>query len=218
MEQYKYILYSHLHDNNDHTFSYVANKDIDKTSFAQRVAAVNQYIFGTETPASGQSVTLLQTHTGACATADHGFECIGLLLGNDQPTNKWDPAAGKPPSLGGCFRIPQASGSCWFVQPAVSIDLGVVKPGADPTAAQLLYSCQGLPPTYQVSLQGGGSSVEDARAGVSVGIKIGGDDLPARVRDTSPGARTLTLDLRPKLAQGATGDFRATGVLELAPE
>ncbi len=217
-EQYKGFYVGHLHDAKGGLFQYFTEKYFGNIEWRERVKMINQEVFGTPNPNVGQTQSLPIEHQGSCAVDDGGFECIGVLLGTS-PWNPWDPSWGKPPTLGGCFRIPPPTGSCWFVSPTASVDIGRVQAGSGGRASTtILYACEGSPPAYRVSLSRGGSSVEDSDKGVSVGIKIGGGDLPYRLSDTSPGARDMEIELTVQTAPGTTGDFRATGVLELAPE
>lgn len=217
VENYAAAGYGHLHDERG-SFYYDTTNVKMRGDWRNRVQQINEYIFKSGVPVEGQTTVIYQGHDGSCAAQDGGFECVGILLGEDG-RNTWDPKNGKPPNLGGCFRVPPASGSCWFASPEKSVNLGVVSGGDNQgTGTEIQYACDGQPPAYRVSLVGGGSSVTDAGMGVSVEIKIGGGNLPYRLTDTGPGTRNLEVDLYPKAEAGATGDFRAHGVLELAPE
>lgn len=215
IRSYGHYDFIHLHDSGG-SFSYATYKTFSSSDFASRLAQINNLVFGTNSPVTGQIAVKNEVHSGSCAADDGGFECVGVLVG-PRDSNLWNPSDGTPPTVGGCFRVPPAAGSCWFMTRTNSKELGTIQNGAA-SSVTLGYQCQGTAPDYEVSLAGGGSSVRDDGGKVSVEIKVGGQQLPYTLAKPAAGARELKLDLQVAADPSASGKFSAYGVLMIEPK
>ncbi|WP_205647190.1 reverse transcriptase domain-containing protein [Aeromonas jandaei] len=199
-------------------YGYPAEREFHSDTAEGRLGEINRWLFGTDHPKIGQTVTKTDGHSGDC-TFQYGDppECFGVLLGSR--TNTWDPHVGPPPNVGGCRNVPAANMGCTFTLPAASLDVGAVQAGSSKEASMtVVYQCYKTPLPTVVDLGGGGSSLVDKKAGVSADIKIAGSELPVKLNDTSEGSHELKLDVTIRSGPDGSGPFSAAGVLEIEPQ
>lgn len=206
--------YGHLHYG-DKGFVYSTHNTFSSDDYNNRVAQINQLMFNTSTPAPGATTTIFMHHSGGCATAAGGYECVGVFVSNT--VDNILPAGVEPLTLGRCIRVPNRNGSCWFNARTLNKDVGTITAEGASSRLDLQYQCSGTAPDYRLSLQGGGSSVLDSGAGVSVAIKVRGVQLPFTIAKPGAGIGSIPLELTTAADPSSSGKFSASGVLILEP-
>ncbi|MHA2756945.1 hypothetical protein [Aeromonas dhakensis] len=187
----------------------------------ERVAEVNQAVFGDSHPTAGTTITLRNQvgklgGAGSCYSPPN-FECAGMVMGDDpflwgQKTTGTAELDTFPPGSQ-CSRPNLSGGSCSFDVASLTIDMGLMGPDGSSKTAQITATCSGgANPGYEVALMGGGSSV--AAEGVSIALDVDGNKMPFTVK-WSDGAQKLTLHAKATPVAGATGNFSASGTIYL---
>lgn len=211
-----YTASNHLHHNlgNDY-LSLTLENQFRATNSVGRVAEINQKIFGTDTPTIGQTSSAEYVHSGGCALDKGLRECVGIIVAPGSEVRY--PRGTEPtvfPLSARCLKIPPAAGSCMFDAPSASRDLGAIGPKGGGTDIPLTYRCTGSPPTYQIRMDGGESTLAVTPPVGTVALTAGGKTLPIVV-DGSSGAHTVTLHAVFSPESGKSGAFQAVGTVIL---